>query len=235
MSTPDEWLAARLAAGKPAETWKPLPPVDGCAFTRYEASDTGRARTAAGDPVSTRLHKDGYLLADFRCDDPAACKRKKRGVHTFTMHKVVLAAFAGPRPAGMQGSHLHGNPAWNWVPEGVGYEDQPANERRKTTRPVPPDPTYPCRNAPSCPNLVINEGRRCLACVAETGRQAAEMLRTGKPLQEVAEHFGYTGGDWVYKLAVQHGGYGKSKAEARTQRPQLTGWRAKVARLVGAA
>jgi hypothetical protein len=239
---PETWLAARLAAGKPAETWKPLPQIDGCSFSGYQASDQGRARSLdrvrngrplTGQDVSTRLHKDGYILADFYCDDPAACrKRKNRGKHTFTIHKVVLATFDGPRQPGMQGSHLHGNPAWNWFPEGVGYEDQPANEARKTTRPAPPDPTHPCRNAPACPNLVINPGRRCLDCVAEVGRQAADMLRAGQPLQEVAGHFGYTGPDWVYSLAVRHGGYAGSKAEARIQRPPLTGWRRTAARLL---
>ena len=36
-------------------------------------------------------------------------------------------------------------------------------------------------------------------------------------MQAVAEHFGYTGPDWVYSLAVKHGGYTGSKAEARMQ------------------
>jgi hypothetical protein len=241
MSTPgpEQWLAARLAAGLPAETWKPLPQIDGCAYSGYEVSDQGRGRSLdrigrhgrplQGKEVSTRPHEDGYRLADFRCDNPA----HKRG-HTLAMQKVVLTTFDRPRPPGMEACHGFG-PAINWWPEAVRWDTKPANEAEKPWRPPPPDPTHPCRNAPACPNLVINPGRRCLDCVAEVGREAADMLRAGQPLQEVAEHFGYTGPDWVYKLAVTHGGYTGTKAEARTQRPPLTGWRAKVARLVGAA
>jgi hypothetical protein len=237
---PETWLAARLAAGRPAETWKPVPQIDGCAFSGYEASDTGRARSVdrlgrngrplQGKPVSTRPHKDGYLLLDMRCDS-GACTRP----HTFTMQKVVLNTFDSSRRRGMDGSHLSGNPAWNWFPEALGWEPKDVNEGRKENRPAPPEPTYPCRNAPACPNLVLNQGRRCVPCVTEVGREAADMLRAGTPLQEVAEHFGYTGPDWVYGLAVKHGGYTGSKAEARTQRPPLKGLRRVAARMLGVA
>ena len=237
---PEAWLAARLAAGKPAETWKPVPRIGRCAFSGYEASDTGRARSLdriarngrplQGADVSTRPHEAGYVLLDMRCDNPA-CARP----HTFTMQKVVLTTFDRPRPRGMDASHLSGNPAWNWFPEGLAWEPKPDNEARKESRPPPPEPSHPCRNAPACPNLVIHEGRRCLNCVTAVGLEAAGMLRAGMPLQQVAEHFGYTGGDWVYGLAVKYGGYDRSKAEARTQRPPLAGWRKHVARLIGAS
>ena len=235
---PETWLRDRLAAGKPGETWKAVPEIDGCAFSGYEAADTGRARSVDrlgrnGRPLQAkeldgRTGGDGYIRLDMRCDNPA-CKRP----HTFTMQKVVLNTFDGARRRGMQGSHLQGNPAWNWFPEAVAWEGQPANEGRKENRPPPPEPTHPCKNAPACPNLVIHEGRRCLDCVAEVGREAAAMLNAGIPLQQVAEHFGYTGPDWVYKLAVQHGGYARTKAEARTQRPPLKGLRRAAARLLG--
>lgn len=136
---PEAWLAARLAAGRPAETWKPLPRIDGCAFSRYEASDAGGARTLdwqgrngrflPARELGGRPHRDGYILDDYRCDDPARCPR--RGRHTFTRQKVVLSTFDKPRPRRMQGSHLTGNPVWNWFPEGLAWEDQPANELRK--------------------------------------------------------------------------------------------------------
>ena len=123
---PETWLRDRLAAGKPGETWKAVPEIDGCAFSGYEAADTGRARSVDrlgrnGRPLQAkeldgRTGGDGYIRLDMRCDNPA-CKRP----HTFTMQKVVLNTFDGARRRGMQGSHLQGNPAWNWVPEAVAW------------------------------------------------------------------------------------------------------------------
>lgn len=214
------------------EAWKPVEPMDGCSFTGYEVSDLGHARSVdriarngrhlAGKDVSIRPHEAGYVLLDMRCDSPG-CKRP----HTLTMHKVVLTTWDKPCPPGMEACHSHGPANNRWRHRDVRWDTKGANEADKPYPSVPPDPTHPCRNAPACPNLVITRGRRCLDCVAGVGREAADMLRAGRPLQEVAEHFGYTGGDWVYSLAVKHGDppYTASKAEARTQRPPLTGFR----------
>lgn len=208
------------------ETWKPVAPMDGCSFPGYEASDKGQARSVdrvahgrryRGKDLSLRPDKDGYTLADFRCADPARCRT--RGRHTIPMHKVVLTTFDRPCPPGMECCHSDRGPAFNWYPEGIRWGTKPENEADKPEPPTAPEPTFPCRNAPACGNKVVNEGRRCLDCVAEVGREAADMLRAGTPLQEVAEHFGYTGGDWVYSLAVKIGGYEGSKAQARMQRP----------------
>lgn len=233
---PEQWLAARRAAGIPDETWRPMARLGRCTFGAYEVSDQGRARRLpSGEDVSTRAHRDGYRLANFRCDQPASCPR--HGRHTFTLHQVVLTTFDRARPHGMQACHSPAGPAANWWPEGVRWDTQSANQRDKPEQPVPPDPTYPCISvpgSPACDSLVIRQGRRCVPCTEEVGRQAGDMLRRKMPLQQVAEHFGYTGGDWVYQLAVRHGGYAASKAEARTQRPPLTGWRKAVAHWVGA-
>lgn len=228
--------AVALTGADRPETWKPVVRIDGCAFSGYVASDLGRARSVdrtgrngrplAGRDVSTRLHKEGYVLLDMRCDNP-----DHKRPHTLTMHKVVLTTFDRPRPRGMEACHSHG-PAGNRWPEDIRWDTKPANEADKPAPPAPPDPTRPCRNAPACPNLVIHEGRRCVPCTEEVGREAADMLRAGMPLQEVAEHFGYTGPDWAYSLAVKYGGYTATKAEARTQRPPLAGWRRQVARLL---
>jgi hypothetical protein len=208
------------------EAWKPVPEIDGCTFSGYEASDKGRARSIdrvsrgrrySGRDLSLRPDKDGYILTDFRCDDPERCPRG--GKHTFSVHKVVLTTFDRPCPPGMEACHSRRGPSFNWWPEGVRWGTKPENEADKPEPSTAPEPTFPCRNAPTCGNLVVNEGRRCLDCVAGVGREAAGLLRAGTPLQEVAEHFGYTGGDWVYSLAVKHGGYEGSKAQARMQRP----------------
>lgn len=240
---PETWLARRLAAGKPAETWKPMAKIGRCTFTGYEVSDTDQARSLdrtgrngkplQGAPVTTRPHKDGYSLADFRCDNPD-CER----AHTFTMQKVVLWTFAGPRPRGMNASHFHG-PAYNWYPEAVGWEPIKVNENRKENRPPPPEPTNPCKNAADgCPNLVINEGRRCGPCAVAAGQDIADMLRAGTPLPLAAGKYEYKNLDWALKLAKKYGAYTGDMTEAMMlppPPPPLTGWRAKAARLLGVA
>ena len=50
MTDPETWLAARLAAGRPAETWKPVPGWP------HEVSDQGRIRTAKGRVLTQRAH-----------------------------------------------------------------------------------------------------------------------------------------------------------------------------------
>lgn len=236
---PETWLARRHEAGLPAEMWRGVPKIDGCTFSRYEAADIGKARSLGGiarngrplEPgdVSTRTSKtDGYVRLDLRCDNPA-CKR--RGRHTFTMQKLILNTFAGARPRGMQGSHLWNNPSWNWFPEAVAWEDQPTNERRKEDRPAPPEPTFPCRNAPACSGKALNPGRRCLSCVDEVRRQAFAMLDEGILLPEVAAHFGNSE-NWIWKCA-QAAGYKGTFEQAKGLRPPLTGWRKTAARLLG--
>ena len=237
---PETWLARRLAVGKPAETWKAMAPIDGCVFSYYEVTDTGarrsldrpgNGRVRPGGPLTVRTRRDGYIHADFYCDDKTACR--KNGRHTLTMHTVVLTTFAGPCPPGMEGSHLYGNPAHNWWPEGLAFEDKPANEQRKTSRPPPPAPAFPCRNAPDgCTGKALNEGRRCAACAVEVQRLAAAMLDGRQLLSEVAAHFQLTEG-WIYEQAVK-GGYQGSVEQARTGRVPLSGWRLKVARRLGA-
>ena len=70
--------------------------------------------------------------------------------------------------------------------------------------------------------MVHNQGRRCVACTEAVGREAAAMLDGGANLMTVAERFGYTGPDWVHKLAVKYGGYEGTKAAALAQHPTVT-------------
>jgi len=237
-SGPETWLAARLAKGLPAETWKPMARIGRCTFSGYEVSDTGSARSLSrtgrngrpldGGPVSTRRSSSGYLQLDMRCDSEA-CK----GAHTFTVQKAVLWTFDKPRPRGMDASHLYGNPEHNWYPEGLAWEDKPTNEGRKIDRPPPPDPAHPCRNAAAgCENKVLNEGRRCEPCCADAGRDIAAMLRAGARLSEAAEKYEYTSLAWPLQLAAKYGGYTGTMADAMNLRPAPKGWRKVAAKLL---
>lgn len=206
------------------ETWRPVAPMEGCTFSGYEASDKGAFRSVdrkqgnrqlKGKVLATRRTDDGYVLVNIRCDSTDPDHNR---VHTFSGHVVVLTTFDRPRPIGMETCHSPRGRAFNWYPEGIRWDTKPANhaDQVEAGTAVVPE-SFPCRNAPTCTNMVRNPGRRCLDCVAAVGRQAADMLRDGTSLQDVADHFGYASGDWVFKIAVEYGGYEGTKTEARLQ------------------
>jgi NUMOD4 motif len=208
------------------ETWKPVAPMDGCTFSGYEASDKGRYRSVdrkqgnrqlKGKVLATRRNDDGYVLVNIRCDstDPAHSR-----VHTVTGHKVVLTTFDKPCSPGMEACHSDRGPAFNWWPEGIRWGTKPENHADMVAagNAMVPE-AFPCRNSAWCGGTVKTAGRRCAECVAEVGELAGQLLAFGMPLRKVAERFGYTGDDWVFKLAVEHGRYDESKAHARAQRP----------------
>jgi hypothetical protein len=156
----------------------------------------------------------------------------------------VLAGHCPEARDGRETRHLgqgDANRAWDWYPEGIAWGtprenafDKAPEVRSAAARTAraaqteagtasPPRPTFPCRNQvrAQCGGMVTNEGSRCAACVVQVGKDAAILLRLHMPSQAAGEHFGYTSGDWVHKLATEHGGYQGSKAEARMQRPTL--------------
>ena len=123
---PETWLARRLAAGKPAETWKPFPGWE----ATHEVSDQGRVRTVKGRLLTqrpTNRPKDAPPERRYRKANLCANGEQQ----TVDVHPFVLAAHAGPRPDGMVSRHLSGNPAWNWYPEGLAWGTPPENERDK--------------------------------------------------------------------------------------------------------
>lgn len=198
--------------------------MDGCTFSGYEASDKGRARSIdrqqgnrqlRGKMLSSRLDGDGYVLIDLRCDstDPGHNRR-----HTFLMHKVVLTTFDKPCPEGMETCHSDRGPAFNWWPEGIRWGTKPENHADKVAAGTAtvPEPSFDCRNAPACGNKVMTRGRRCIACVKQVGADAAALLNAGTPLEQVATRFG-NGADWIFRLAVEYGGYEGTRTQARLQ------------------
>ncbi len=135
-SGPEAWLWVRLAAGIPAETWKPVPgwyyeqiglPVPA---VPHQASDQGRIRNAKGDILAIRPNgrpkelpaEDQYRLVNL------CAGGKKVTVHAA---HVVLAAHCPEDRDGRQVRHLgrgRACRAWNWYPEGVVYGTQSENE-----------------------------------------------------------------------------------------------------------
>ena len=201
----------RAAMEARAEQWGPVP-----GYSRYEWSDKGRVRISVnGKIMKTRVLNSGYEAVNVIRDSDG--KQVCVLIHVM----VLLAhhpAFRGLDrfPDGLETRHNPATgPLFNAYPEGLWPGTKAQNAADKGEQ----EPQHPCRNAPACTNMVVTPGRRCVGCVEAVGRDAAELLRLGMPLQQVAERFGYTGPDWVYQLAVKHGGYEGTKAAARTQRP----------------
>jgi hypothetical protein len=244
---PEVWLARRLAAGKPAESWVPVPgwyyeqvglPVP---VVPHQVSDQGRIRNAAGHVLSLRPNgRPKELPAEQQYRRTNLCTGGKKA--PALVHHVVLAGLCPEDRAGRETRHLgqgDENRAWNWYPEGITWGDARENAFDKAPEArvaaavkaraaqtaagmVSPRPTFRCLTWARCGGMVQNDGSRCAACVVQVGKAAAVLLGLGMPSQAAGEFFGYTSGDWVIKLAIEHGGFpADRKAQARMQRPSL--------------
>lgn len=85
------------------EVWKPVVGWEG----RYEVSDLGRVRSSK--LVVLRLQLSfGYLCVNLRVGNHRDSRQKHHRVH-----RLVLGAFVGPCPDGMECRHLNGDRADN--------------------------------------------------------------------------------------------------------------------------
>lgn len=215
----------RAAAEAADEVWATVP-----GYSRYEWSNKdrwrrlaytdGRGRRLAAKILSNPVDSGGYVTVNVVNDKGEKCRP---GFHVM----VLLAhhpAFRGLDrfPDGLETGHNPsvGDKTFNAYPWGIWPRTKAENNGIDKD---PKEPLYPCRNHVTCGNMVHNEGKRCTeACVPAVGREAAAMLRLGANLMaDVAVRFGYKTPDWVYQLAVKHGGYEGTKAEALAQHPSL--------------
>jgi hypothetical protein len=153
------------------ERWLPIPGWEG----RYEASGLGRirslarvVRTAGGWSQSYRAR---VMRPNVRLDGRLRVTLCRDGRnHYFLVHRLVLLAFVGPCPPGMEGCHNDGNPANNhagnlrWDTHGenmLDCERHGTNHWRNQIQ-------CPWGHPLAAPNLVRSSwavGRRsCLAC-----------------------------------------------------------------------
>ncbi len=98
------------------ENWKTVRDFEDC----YEVSDMGRVRRV-GSGVLNPFSRAGYLAVSLKDRG----RRTTRAVHT-----MVLDAFVGPRPEGLQGAHLNGDKADNCA-ENLQWATQIENEGHK--------------------------------------------------------------------------------------------------------
>lgn len=170
------WItSADPRAGRPAaqslpgETWRPIPGYEGS----HEASDLGRIRSIDrvvdyGDGrrrrrkgtvlKGTRRHKAGHLYVNLANPDI-------QGVH-----RLVLLAFVGPAPEGMEGCHNDGDATNNRL-DNLRWDTRSANnyDRVKHGRHPARQRTHCPRGHPlRMPNLRAARWQRgfrdCLAC-----------------------------------------------------------------------
>lgn len=76
------------------EEWRAVP-----AYPNYQVSDLGRVRGRNGLKTATQV-RDGYWRVGL-------CRNGHR--LTFSVHRLVLGAFVGPCPVGMEGCHEDDN------------------------------------------------------------------------------------------------------------------------------
>lgn len=154
------------------ERWLPVPGYVG----EYEVSDRGRVRSLprtityvsprSGNPVS-RPAGGVVLKASSHCKSGhqmVALRSQK----LFYVHHLVLAAFVGPKPEGMEALHRDGNPANNdlsnlrWGTRGENILDAVRHGTHQMAR----RSHCPRRHLLVQPNLVPSKlpTRQCLAC-----------------------------------------------------------------------
>lgn len=91
------------------ENWRSVPEYDGY----YEVSDHGRVRSV-GRYVYMSRWVGGKILKPQPRDGGFVVRLSVRGVwRQLRIHHLVLQAFVGPCPEGMECRHLNGNPADN--------------------------------------------------------------------------------------------------------------------------
>lgn len=124
------------------EEWRPVVGYEG----RYEVSNLGRVRSVARNveipatwrTVAYRRKERGRLLS------PGKTRKGYGRVNlegkTFSVHRLVLEAFVGPCPDGMEGCHCDGDPSNNaidnlrWDTRRSNWEDRRKHGNAVSTR-----------------------------------------------------------------------------------------------------
>lgn len=146
------------------ERWLPVPEYEGL----YEVSDLGRVRS-----VGVRRGKSGKVLTPHTGKhDVKVCLSCRGQRRTYRMHTLVLVAFVGPRPPGLEACHLDGDCTNNRL-SNLRWDTHLANEQDKSRH-----GTHHNIRKERClrghllvaPNLLPRaRGRQCRSCNAGRG------------------------------------------------------------------
>lgn len=155
------------------ETWKPVVGFEGW----YEVSDLGRVRrsapgrrTCAGRICTTSRNTYGYRQVDIHVNGKS---------HTTTVHKLVTAAFLGPRPDGMQVDHIDGDKTNNRL-ENLRYVTAGDNIRH----------CYRLAREGRIPHNGFGEANASSKLTIEQVRMVRHLLSIGMPATQIAKRYG---------------------------------------------
>ena len=180
------------------ERWLPVPDWEGL----YEVSDQGRVRSLdrlsangrklKGRPLKSAADRAGYRLVWLH-------RNSQRRM--FILHRLVLLAFVGPCPEGMEGCHDNGDPGDNRL-SNLRWDTKSANCLQKVEH-----GTHNLARLTECKrghklsgdNLYQDStGRRhCRACSRGRNRLARHPeFRQGEQALQAASDCYYQGGTW---------------------------------------
>ncbi|TXH10486.1 MAG: hypothetical protein E6R04_05275 [Spirochaetes bacterium] len=164
------------------EKWMPVVGYEGC----YEVSDSGRVRSVARTTVRSN-GRPHTLTQQIRAQKEtgkgyrSVTLIRDAKLRTFTVHRLVLEAFVGPRPEGNECRHLDGNPSNNnlgnlaWGTPSENQRDSLAHGTHAQASKAKCDRGHVLEG----PNLIPSKlGRRiCRACM----REHHNSRRDGRP------------------------------------------------------
>lgn len=138
----------------------------------YEVHPDGQVRNRHGEILKPIVHRTGYLYHEL---SRLGITRRVR------VHKIVTAAFLGPRPAGMVTLHLNSDPADNRI-ENLEYGTQSRNVSQSVA-----EGTHANARKTHCPRnheYVDRQDagkttRRCRECHREQERERYRKARSG--------------------------------------------------------
>lgn len=144
--------------GNLTERWLPIPGFEGL----YDVSDMGRVRSSrAGRVRSATAHPSGHLKIQLH----------KNGVrHDWYVHQLVLLAFVGPCPEGMEGCHFPDRSPSNNRLDNLRWDTRSGNRRDAIAHGTafaarircPRD--HPLSGANLVPSKFAQGVRECLSC-----------------------------------------------------------------------
>lgn len=170
------------------ETWKPVPTWE----SLYEVSDLGRVRVL-DRTVNSRWGSRRVVPGRVLRPEVTHQNRERVTLHDgdrnerFSVHRLVLAAFVGPCPDGMEACHDDDNPRNNRL-SNLRWDTKSANHRDKVRNGRNPNSnkTHCPQGHPYSPeNTMYSKrgGRKCRTCQRAYVRRAAAKRRA----REVAE------------------------------------------------
>jgi hypothetical protein len=219
----------------PIEQWRPIPGYEGY----YEASDQGRIRSVTRsvryDNGRSRVYRGQVLKPQLgphgRYTVRVSRQNKSR---CFTVASLVLAAFRGPRPPGMECCHNDGN-STNDRADNLRWDTPSENSYdrvRHGTHASARKTHCPRDHALAPPNLIgpgKKTKRRCRACRAAVGVGAARLAGAGRARRR-GRRPGHPGTGPAWSASLSRGSRGASPSGAPTKLKQQEKLAEKMAR-----